>query len=102
MRFFIGFKKNAEMAAQAFAEMLHWREKHDVNEIRKRIMDGLQPHQFPRYTVVRRFYPLLKTGSGAARCWAAVCCCVVPLPRPAASCSCSTLLHSSRHAPSYS
>ena len=98
MRFFIGFKKNAEMAAQAFAEMLHWREKHDVNEIRKRIMDGLQPHQFPRYTFVRRFYPLLKTGSGAARCWAAVCCCVVPLPRPAASCSCSTLLHSSRHA----
>ena len=67
MRFFIGFKKNAEAAAQAFAEMLQWREKHDVNEIRKRIMEGLQPHQFPRYTVVRRFYPLLKTGSGAAR-----------------------------------
>ena len=46
--------------------MLKWREEHDVNEIRKRIMGGLQPEQFPRYAVVRRFYPLLKTGSGAA------------------------------------
>lgn len=77
MRFFIGFKKNAEAAAEAFADMLQWREKNDVNEIRRRIMGGLQPHQFPRYAVVRRFYPLLKTGTGAAWCWAAVCCCRV-------------------------
>ncbi len=66
LRFFIGFKKNEAAAAEAFAAMLKWREEHDVNEIRKRIMGGLQPEQFPRYAVVRRFYPLLKTGSGSA------------------------------------
>lgn len=68
MRFFIGFKKNCEAAAEAFASMLAWRETHGVNEIRKKILGGLVPEQFPRYTAVRRFYPLLKTGVDSNGC----------------------------------
>jgi hypothetical protein len=62
LRFFLGFKKQSRVAANAFGEMLDWREKNDANSIRAKIMGGLEPEQFPRYEQVRRFYPLLKTG----------------------------------------
>lgn len=55
MRFFIGFKKNPESAADAFAGMLEWREKNEINAIRKKILDGLVSEQFPRYSAVRRY-----------------------------------------------
>eukprot|EP00960_Hanusia_phi_P070090 767235-Hanusia_phi.AAC.2 len=63
LRFFIGFKKNPQTAAEAVIEMLDWRAKNNINEIRRKIIGGLQPEQFPRYETVRRFYPLLKTGT---------------------------------------
>jgi hypothetical protein len=68
LRFFIGFKKNCEAAAEAFHKMLAWREAHDVNDIRKKIMGGMVPEQFPRYTSLHRFYPLLKTGADKNGC----------------------------------
>jgi len=68
MRFFIGFKKDCDNAAVAFKDMLEWREEHDVNAIRKRLLGGLLPEQFPRYTAVRRFYPLLNTGKDHNGC----------------------------------
>jgi len=63
LRFFLGFKKNPDAAANAFGEMLEWRDKNGVNDIRKKILGGLDPVEFPRYEQVRRFYPLLKTGT---------------------------------------
>jgi len=62
LRFFIGFKRNAPVAAEAFGKMLQWRKDNKINEIRDKIMGGLQPEKFPRYEQLRRFYPLLKTG----------------------------------------
>ena len=37
IRFFIGFKRNCDNAADAFQKMLQWREDNDVNEIRKKV-----------------------------------------------------------------
>jgi hypothetical protein len=62
LRFFLGFKKQPDVAANAFGDMLEWREKNDANGIRAKIQGGLEPEKFPRYEQVRRFYPLLKTG----------------------------------------
>eukprot|EP00285_Hemiselmis_virescens_P010365 CAMPEP_0173381878 /NCGR_PEP_ID=MMETSP1356-20130122/4313_1 /TAXON_ID=77927 ORGANISM="Hemiselmis virescens, Strain PCC157" /NCGR_SAMPLE_ID=MMETSP1356 /ASSEMBLY_ACC=CAM_ASM_000847 /LENGTH=344 /DNA_ID=CAMNT_0014335925 /DNA_START=179 /DNA_END=1210 /DNA_ORIENTATION=- len=62
LRFWVGFKKNCAVAAEAFRKMLQWRKDKKINDIRDKIMGGLQPEQFPRYEQLRRFYPLLKTG----------------------------------------
>mmetsp|Transcript_6161 Transcript_6161/g.12160 ORF Transcript_6161/g.12160 Transcript_6161/m.12160 type:complete len:411 (-) Transcript_6161:268-1500(-) len=68
LRFFVGFKKNPEAAAEAFEAMLKWRADNGINDIRKKLMEGLQPDQFPRYDQVRRFYPLLKCGKDKHGC----------------------------------
>uniref|UniRef100_A0A7S0MDF4 CRAL-TRIO domain-containing protein n=1 Tax=Cryptomonas curvata TaxID=233186 RepID=A0A7S0MDF4_9CRYP len=68
LRFFIGFKRSATAAAEAFAEMMDWRAKNNINAIRTQILGGLTPEQFPRYEQIRRYYPLLKTGEDKNGC----------------------------------
>mmetsp|Transcript_10327 Transcript_10327/g.21222 ORF Transcript_10327/g.21222 Transcript_10327/m.21222 type:complete len:146 (+) Transcript_10327:201-638(+) len=48
--------------------MLTWRKENGINEIRQKLMNGLNPSEFPRYETVRRFYPLLKCGKDKHGC----------------------------------
>jgi len=68
LRFFIGFKKNPEAGSEAFSDMLAWRKDNGINEIRQKLLNGLEPSEFPRYETVRRFYPLLKCGKDKHGC----------------------------------
>ncbi len=68
LRFYIGFKRNAAAAAEAFGKMLSWRKANNINDIREKILNGMKPDQIPRYEQLRRFYPLFQTGKDKNGC----------------------------------
>jgi hypothetical protein len=57
VRFLIGFKEDPELAGQVFFDAQKWREQKGMEAIRQKIVQGLQPADFPHAAKVMPFYP---------------------------------------------
>eukprot|EP00293_Proteomonas_sulcata_P002258 CAMPEP_0184326444 /NCGR_PEP_ID=MMETSP1049-20130417/142564_1 /TAXON_ID=77928 /ORGANISM="Proteomonas sulcata, Strain CCMP704" /LENGTH=277 /DNA_ID=CAMNT_0026648641 /DNA_START=648 /DNA_END=1484 /DNA_ORIENTATION=- len=52
LRFLIGFKLDLDTAMEKFRTMVTYRQKFKIDEIRKKMDQGMKPHQFPGYNDV--------------------------------------------------
>ena len=57
VRFLIGFKEDTEAAGAAFFAAHQWREENGVEAIRQKVVNGMQPADFPHAAKVRPCIP---------------------------------------------
>ena len=62
LRFLVGFKYDATLAAGRFRDMLAWAAANDIGAVRARVNAGLQPADYPFRAAIEPFYPVEEAG----------------------------------------